>query len=203
MDIALQSKVSMHLRILHLLPDLVTNHINLLFRVLVHPREEPVGEGLETLHDLQVIPGADFFLRKKKRLEREKKFDPVRKHVTTMQAVQRPLCHLTCSVLARTRCLSAGQVPTGQTCFSALMSVNPAFCKCVSRMGPGQGSRPTCRDATMNNSLKCLEACFSVRESSGEFHSRSRSMNSTHPPVLVCLIKMEISERGSRLRPYC
>ena len=55
----------MHPRILHLLPDLVANHINLLFRVLQHPREERVGERLETLHDLQVIPGADFFLRRK------------------------------------------------------------------------------------------------------------------------------------------
>ena len=63
MDFALQSKVSMHARILHLLPDLVTNDINLLLRVLEHAREERVGEGLETLHDLQVIPGADFFLR--------------------------------------------------------------------------------------------------------------------------------------------
>ena len=62
MEFALQSKISMHLRILHLLPDLVTNHINLLFRVLERLREDLVGEGLETLHDLQVIPGADFFL---------------------------------------------------------------------------------------------------------------------------------------------
>ena len=62
-NFALQSKISMHARILHLLSDLVTNDINLLLRVLEHAREERVGEGLETLHDLQVIPGADFFLR--------------------------------------------------------------------------------------------------------------------------------------------
>ena len=75
---ALQIKVSMHPRILHLLPNLVTNHINLVFRVLQHPREERVGERLETLHDLQVIPGADFLLRNKKKL------NPVSKYVTAI-----------------------------------------------------------------------------------------------------------------------
>ena len=53
----------MHPRILHLLSDLVANDVNLLARVLEHAGEEGVGEGLEALHDLQVVPGADFFLR--------------------------------------------------------------------------------------------------------------------------------------------
>ena len=56
----------MHARVLHLLPDLVANDINLLLRILEHAREEGVGEGFETLHDLQVVPGADFFLRREK-----------------------------------------------------------------------------------------------------------------------------------------
>lgn len=68
--IALQSEIRMHARILHLLPDLVANDVNLLARVLEHAREERVGEGLEALHDLQVVPGADFFLRKKKKKEK-------------------------------------------------------------------------------------------------------------------------------------
>ena len=55
----------MHARIPHLLPDLVADHVNLPARVLEHAREEGVGEGLEALHDLQVVPGADFLLRKK------------------------------------------------------------------------------------------------------------------------------------------
>ena len=67
MEWRLQGEISMHPRILHLLPDLVANDINLLARVLEHAREEGVGEGLEALHDLQVVPGADFFLRKRKR----------------------------------------------------------------------------------------------------------------------------------------
>ena len=53
----------MHARILHLLPNLVAHDINLLARVLEHAAEEGVSEGLEALHDLQVVPGADFFLR--------------------------------------------------------------------------------------------------------------------------------------------
>ena len=57
----------MHAGILHLLPDLVANDVDFLLRVLEHAREEGVGEGLEALHDLQVIPGADFFLRKKEK----------------------------------------------------------------------------------------------------------------------------------------
>ena len=66
----------MHPRILHLLPDLVAHDVDLLARVPEHAGEEGVGEGLEALHDLQVVPGADFFLAKNKRKTR----DPVSKY---------------------------------------------------------------------------------------------------------------------------
>ena len=66
----LQRKISMHARILHLRPDLVAHDVHLLARVPEHAREEGVGEGLEALHDLQVIPGADFLLRTRQKTRR-------------------------------------------------------------------------------------------------------------------------------------
>ena len=54
----------MHLGVLHLLPDLGADDIDLLLRVAQHAREERIGEGFEALHDLEVVPGADFLLRR-------------------------------------------------------------------------------------------------------------------------------------------
>ena len=53
----------MHLRILHFLPNLSTDDIDLLLRVAQHTREKSIGERFETFHDLEIVPGADFFLR--------------------------------------------------------------------------------------------------------------------------------------------
>lgn len=53
----------MHPRILHLLPDFRTDDINLLLRVAQNAREEGVGERFEAFRDLEVVPGAHFFLR--------------------------------------------------------------------------------------------------------------------------------------------
>ena len=59
----LHVKVSVHLRVLHLLPNLGTDHIDLLLRVAQLAREKSIGEGFEAFHDLEVIPGADLLLR--------------------------------------------------------------------------------------------------------------------------------------------
>ena len=67
----LQREISMHARILHLGPDLVAHDVHLLARVPEHAREEGVGKGLEALHDLQVIPGADFLLRTRRKRTRD------------------------------------------------------------------------------------------------------------------------------------
>ena len=56
-------KHGMHRRILDLLPNIRTDDFDLRLR---HPKmagEESVGEGFETLHNLEVIPSADFFLQ--------------------------------------------------------------------------------------------------------------------------------------------
>ena len=54
---------SMHIRILHFLPNLGTNDIDLLLRVTQHAGEERIGEGFEALHYLEVVPGADVLLQ--------------------------------------------------------------------------------------------------------------------------------------------
>lgn len=56
-------KISMHVRIFHLSPDLRTNDIDLLLRVVQKTREKSVKESFETFRDLEVVPGADFLLR--------------------------------------------------------------------------------------------------------------------------------------------
>lgn len=58
----LHVEVSVHLGVLHFLPNLGTHHIDLLLRVAQHAREERIGEGFETFHDLEIVPGADFLL---------------------------------------------------------------------------------------------------------------------------------------------
>ncbi len=57
-----QMEHCMHIRVLHFSPDVGTDDIDLLLRVSKLASEECIGEGFETLADLQVIPGADFFL---------------------------------------------------------------------------------------------------------------------------------------------
>ena len=64
----------MHPWILHLLPDLVTDDVDFLLLVAEHAGEEGVGEGFEALHDLQVVPGADFFLSNAKTCVRASQF---------------------------------------------------------------------------------------------------------------------------------
>ena len=160
----------MHPRILHLFPNLRADNINLFLRVAQHTREESVGESFEAFHDLEVVPGAHFFLRY-----------PISTNTNPLSFKSYV-----------TRCLSAGQVPTGKTCLSAVPPAKPASLNQPSRRGPGQGSMPLCREAARKISLKCLEACSRVTESSGDLHSKSRSMNSTHPPGLVCLVRISI-----------
>lgn len=172
----LQIEISVHLGGFHLFPDLRTYDIDLLLRVAQNAREESVGERFETLHDLEVVPGADFFL-------------PPRVSVV----VEMPWR----GVDVITRCLSAGQVPTGHTCFSAATSSKPASFSQPSRRGPGHGSMPLSRETLMNVVLKCLEACSGVRDPSGEFHSKSRSMHSTQPPGLVCLVELYLAGSAS------
>ena len=62
-ELSIQSKIRVHPRILHLFPNLRADNINLLLRVAQHAREKSVGESLEAFHDLEVVPGADFFLQ--------------------------------------------------------------------------------------------------------------------------------------------
>lgn len=88
---------------------------------------------------------------------------------------------------SHTRCLSAGQVPTGQTNFLVVMSLRPACFIQPSRKGPGQGSMLAALEASINTLLNFLEADSGFNEPSGEVHARSRSMHSTHPPDLVNL----------------
>lgn len=52
----------MHLRVLDLAPDFRANHLDLAFGHAQLPGEERVGEGFETFHDLEVVPGAHFLL---------------------------------------------------------------------------------------------------------------------------------------------
>ena len=54
----------MHARVLHLLADLAADDVDLLLAVAEDAGEEGVGEGLEALHNLEVVPGADFLLRR-------------------------------------------------------------------------------------------------------------------------------------------
>lgn len=159
----------MHLGIFHLLPDLRTHNIDLLLRIAQRTGEKTISKSFETFHDLEVVPGADFFLQN----DRTVSSTYIRLDVENLL----------------TRCLSAGQVPTGQTCLSAATSLKPASFNQPSRRGPGQGSMPPSLEALRNVVLKCLEARSGVRELSGECHSRSRSMHSTQPPGVVCLVK--------------
>lgn len=46
---------------------------------------------------------------------------------------------------------------------------------------------PALRDALRNSRLNLRLACSGLREPSGDTQLRSRSMNSTYPPGLVCL----------------
>ena len=52
----------MQLRILQLSSNLRTKHIHLPLRIAQLTREERVPESFETFLNLQVVPGADFFL---------------------------------------------------------------------------------------------------------------------------------------------
>ena len=61
----IQIDKSVHLRILHVLPDLLAHDIDLLLRVSQGPREKGISEGFEALHYLEVIPSADLFLQKR------------------------------------------------------------------------------------------------------------------------------------------
>jgi len=155
----------MHFGVLHLSPDLGTDNINLLSRVSQLASEECIGKSFEALGDLQVIPGTNFFLFMT---------------VLVSRRVTRVLVNLT-------RCLSAGQVPTGQTKLLALTSSKPVSFIQPSRSGPGLGSTLAARDALRNTWLNLREAESGFRESSGDVHARSRSIHSTHPPDLVLL----------------
>lgn len=52
----------MHRRILDFLPDIRTDNLDFRLGHTQVPGEESVGERFEPFHDLEVIPGADFFL---------------------------------------------------------------------------------------------------------------------------------------------
>ena len=53
----------MHIGIFHFCPDLRTDDIDLSLRVVQKTREKSVEGSFETFHDLEVVPGADFFLQ--------------------------------------------------------------------------------------------------------------------------------------------
>ena len=59
---SLQIEHGVHLRILHLGTDLCTHNIDLLLRIAQLSSEDSVGESLKTFADLQIVPGANFFL---------------------------------------------------------------------------------------------------------------------------------------------
>lgn len=162
----LQMEHCMHSRVLHLIPDLGTDSVDLLLRVSQLASEEGVGKSFKALGNLQIIPCANFFLI-------------MRGHVS---------CWNYYHVMENlTKCLSAGQVPTGQTNFSALISLKPASFIQPSRSGPGQGSILAALDALMNTWLNLRDADSGLREPSGDVQARSRSIHSTHPPDLVLL----------------
>lgn len=56
--------------------------------------------------------------------------------------------------------------------------MNPASLTIASSNGPGEGSMPASRVALMNSVLIFMTAQSAGRESSGEVHLRSISMNS-------------------------
>lgn len=57
-----QMEHCMQFRVLHLSSDLGTDNIDLLLRIPKVASKECIGESFETLGDLQVVPGANFFL---------------------------------------------------------------------------------------------------------------------------------------------
>ena len=59
----MQMEHDVDLRVFHFFPDVRANHFDFLFRVAQVPSEESEGEGLEAFHDLEVVPGANLFLR--------------------------------------------------------------------------------------------------------------------------------------------
>ena len=59
---SIQIEHGVHLGILHLGPNLRTYDVDFFLRIAQLTGEDCVGESLETFADLQVIPGADFFL---------------------------------------------------------------------------------------------------------------------------------------------
>ena len=61
--VAIQMEISMHVRIFHFSPNLRTNDIDLLLRVVQKTCEKGVKGSFETFRDLEVVPGADFFLQ--------------------------------------------------------------------------------------------------------------------------------------------
>ena len=56
-------KHGMHFRILHFFPDIRTDNLDFRLGHSKVPGEESIGEAFEAFHDLEVVPGADFFLQ--------------------------------------------------------------------------------------------------------------------------------------------
>ena len=82
---SLQMEHSMHLRVLHLSPDLRAENIHFSLRIAQLPREESVPERLKAFLDLQVVPGANFFLHSPNRRQHA--------HCKTSPTVGNSECH--------------------------------------------------------------------------------------------------------------
>ena len=80
-----------------------------------------------------------------------------------------------------TKCGSSAQTPTGTTNFCALISLNPAPFRYLSRRGPGLGSNPAVRDAWRNAALTFARAELGRRVLSGERQRKSKSRSSVYP----------------------
>lgn len=104
----------MQLRVLYLLPDVGADDLDLGLGVPEATGEEGVGESFEALHDLEIIPGADFFLL----------FFAMPGSTTMPGVYAWPAKRGGGGAPGRgpqvlTRCLSLVHVPTGKTNFSA------------------------------------------------------------------------------------
>ena len=86
-----------------------------------------------------------------------------------------------------TKCLSAGQGPTGRGYRWWCTLMKPASFINPSSIGPGQGSMPASRVALMKPEFIFITAQSLGKELSGEVQLRSRSIISVYPPGLVNL----------------
>lgn len=59
----MQVEHGVHLRVLDLLPDLRADGLDFFLGISEMAGEEGESEAFKTFHDLQVVPGADLFLR--------------------------------------------------------------------------------------------------------------------------------------------